>query len=385
MSKQHQPSTPTLPIVAAIATVVLVLAAIALVAMDLIENSQGRKIEEASQTPLLHPLVCGALLLVAAGWLVWLAKTHGTKHLLTIITATAAALLLVATPLLAWQATTAERELTVISMTCDAETLRSTGDMAQASCVENPVDTIVLLGGVKSDDSWTPETITDNQTRDFTELPAGDWESTLEVDGPPDTVAVVATGEKNGETTRLGSFRPYMDAESGRLRWRALVRMDADISKVHVQFYLSANPAVESASVRFQVRECRGQLVRDFDAEQCTPTAVNSPLVMEVPPTDVRTWRHPHVANDGSGFVITNLEARDYLLQPDYASIELYAENTDVHVIPAAMPQVAENSVAVPGESRFTLPIESNTGELVYTIYIFPRGDVYAQDSQPSQ
>lgn len=385
MSKQHQSSSPTLPLVAAIATVILIIGAIAIVALDRIEMSQGRKIEEASQTPLTLPLVCAVLLLVAIGWLVWLTKHHGIRHLLTRVAAITATLLLITSPVLAWQSASADRELTVVSMTCDADTLRSTGDMAQASCEENAVDTIVLLGGVKSDDTWAPSHTEGNQTREFEALPAGDWESTLTVDGPADTVAVVATGDKNGESVRLGTFRPFMDAESGRLRWTSLVRLDTDISSVHVQFYLSANPAVESASIRFNVMECRGQIVRDFDAEQCTPADLNTPLVMEKTPSNARTWRHPLVGRDGSAFVITNLEARDYELQPDFANIEIYAENTDVFIIPSAMPQVVENSIAVPGESSFIVPIESNSGEMVYTIYIFPRGEVVANSANASQ
>ena len=66
------------------------------------------------------------------------------------------------------------------------------------------------------------------------------------------------------------------------------------------------------------------------------------------------------------------------MLQPDYAGIEMYTQSTDVLIIPSAMPQTEENSVAVPGESVFEVPIESNTGELRYTIYVFPTGPTFA-------
>src|SRR5699024_5684336 len=103
--------------------------------------------------------------------------------------------------------------------------------------------------------------------------------------------------------------------ESEHLRWSAHVPIDDDISTVQVLFYLSANPAVESASIRFDVRECQGQTMRSFDASQCAPMESSAPLVVEKSPEGTRTWRHPHVTRNGSQMVITNLEARTYELQ----------------------------------------------------------------------
>lgn len=383
MSTQKQSPTSNLPLIAAITTVFLVIGAVAIIALERLEIARGRHIEDAPETPLTLPLVSLGLLVIAAAWLVWLRHRHGWRHILTTVLTGVTALLLVATPLLTWQALGSERELTVISMSCDADALRSTGGIAMADCEETAIDTIVLLGGVSSDAQWAPDETIGNLTREFHELPAGDWESMLTVDGPPETVAVSVIGEREDDDVRLGTFRPFMDAESGRLRWTSLVRLDADISTLRVQFFLSANPAVESASIRFAVMECRGQSIRDFDASQCSPMEANAPFVMEKTPSEPRTWRHPLVTRSGTELVITNLEERSYELQPDYAGIEVYTQSTDVLIIPSAMPQVAENSVAVPGESVFEIPIESNTGELSYTIYVFPTGPTYAGRNAP--
>lgn len=378
MSTQKPSSTSTFPLVAAIATVFLIIGAIAIIALERLNIARGRHIEDAPQTPLLLSLVCLGLFLLAAGWLWWWAKHHGWRHVFTVVLAGVTALLLIATPLVTWQAFGNERELTVISMSCDAKSLRSTGGVSLAGCEEHAIDTIVLLGGVSNNDQWAPDETIGNLTRKFHELPAGDWESMLTVDGPPDTVAVFVIGLRDDEEVRLGNFRPFMDAESGRLRWTSLVRLNADISTLHVQFFLSANPAVQSASIRFEVKECSGQSIRGFDASQCNPMESNAPFVMEKSPSEPRTWRHPQVTRSGTEVVITNLEERTYMLQPDYAGIEAYTQSTDVLIIPSAMPQVAENSVAVPGESVFEVPIESNTGELLYTIYVFPTGPTFA-------
>lgn len=380
MSTQNQPHSPTLPLAAAIATVILVIGAVSVIVLDWLEHARGRNIEDAPQVPLTLPLVSGGLTLVAAAWLVWLIRQHGSRHILTMAVAGTLSLLLITTPLLAWQAFSSERALTVISLTCDAEALRTGGGAALANCQENAVDTIVLLGGVTNDDQWAPGETTGNLTREFHDLPSGGWETMLTVDGPPDTVAVSAVGSLDNEDVRLGTFRPYMDAESGQLRWTSLVRLDADISTVRMQFYLSANPAVESASIRFDVMECSGQSIRTFDASQCSPFASNTPFVMEQSPSGPRTWRHPHVTRDGSEMVITNLEERTYVLQPDYTSIEVHTQSTDVLIIPSAMPQIEENSVVVPGQSTFEVPIATNTAELTYTIYVFPSGPTFAGD-----
>ena len=382
MSRQHPSPTPNLPLVAAVLTVILVIGAVVIVVLDRLETASGRNIEDAPQLPLTIPLICGGLLLLAAGWLIWLIREHGPRHILAVIVAGATILLLISTPLLAFQAATSDRDLTVISMTCDAEALRNTGGVAMGDCEEAPVDTIVLLGGVNTDDTWTPNETTGNLTRRFHDLPAGSWETMLTVDGPPETVAVTLV-EGGDDGARLGNFRPFMDAESDQLRWTSLVQLNADVSTVRVHFYLSANPAVESASIRFDVQACNGQNIRTFDVSGCESIETGTPFVMEKSPTEPRTWRHPHVAREGSDLVISNLEARSYMMQPDYAGIEMFTQSTDVLIIPSAMPQVAENSVAVPGESVFEVPIESNTGALTYTIYVFPSGPTFAADEQP--
>lgn len=378
MSKQEQSDTSAFPLVASILTVILAIGAIAIIALNQLDIARGRAIEDVSQPPLTLPLVCGGLLLIAAGWTYWLVRKHGIRHIVTMIVTGLTAILLIATPLFAWQAVTSDRDLTVISMTCDAESLRHTGGAVLADCEENAVNTIMLLEGVHSQDQWVPDEETDNLTRDFYDLPGGKWETMLTVDGPPDTVAVSAVGERGEEQIRLSSFRPYMDPESERLRWSALVPVDVDISTVRVLFYLSANPVVESASIRFQVQECAGQNMRSFDASRCEPMDSSAPFVIEKSPEGPRTWRHPQVTRAGGDMVITNLEARTYELQPDYPSIEMYTQSTDVLIIPSAIDQVAGNSITEPGQSSFEVTVESNSGELVYTIYVFPVGGTFA-------
>lgn len=381
MSEQHQPTSSSIPLIAAIFSVVLVIGAIALVALDRIEIAQGRNIEDAAQTPLTLPLVCGGLFLLSIGWLYWLIKHHGRRHIVTLVVTGLAVLLLIATPLFAWQSFHSQRDLTVISMTCDAESLRNTGGAALANCEEDAVETIVLLEGVKTDDTWVPDEATGNLTREFHDLPGGNWSTMLTVDGPPDTVAISAVGQRGDESVRMGSFRPYMDVESERLRWSALIPINDDISTVQILFYLSANPVVESASIRFDIRECQGQTLRSFDASQCEPLETSTPLVIEKSPDVTRTWRHPLVTRKGSEMVIKNLEARTYKLQPDYSSIEMYTQSTDVLIIPSAMQQVEENSLTEPGASSFEVVVDDNSGELAYTMYVFPTGPTFANGS----
>src|SRR5699024_1486915 len=111
----------------------------------------------------------------------------------------------------------------------------------------------------------------------------------------------------------------------------------------------------------------------------CEPLETGSPLVYEKAPEGTRTWRQLHVFREGPAFVVSNLEARTYTLEPDYVNIEKTSQSTSVVIIPAAMDQVPENSVTSPGESSFDVQIESNTGELTYNIYVFPTGPTYAQ------
>lgn len=378
MSTQQQQSQSTLPLVAAVLTVIAVIAGIALVALDSMAATGGRKIEDAPQPPLTLTLACIALLLVAIGWVIWLVRRQGLRHLATMIATGIAAALLVLTPIFAWQAFSSDRDLTVISMTCDAEALRHTGRAPLSDCTENAVETIVLLEAVSTERIWVPDAATGNLTREFDGLPGGNWKTRLTVDGPADTVAVAAVAEQGDKQVRLGTFRPYMDAESGRLRWSAVVPVDADVSTVRVLFYQSANPAVGSASIRFDVRECSGQNLRSFDASACQPFEGSASFVIEKSPEGPRTWRQPQVSRQGSTVVVTNLEARTWEFQPDYTSIEMYTQSTDVLIIPGAMPQLEENSITAPGESTFEITIEENTGELVYTIYVFPAGPTYA-------
>ncbi len=365
-----------LEIVAAVGTLVLVLLGIVLLALDMLARAGGRHIEDVPDPPLARTLVCVMALLVSAAWAVWLARERGMRDLSTRIVVGIAVAMLVVTPLVAWQELSSHRELTVVSTTCDADASRNTG---YANCREEAVDTIVLLEAVDGSRTWVPDSITNNLTREFTDLPDGPWEARITVDGPSDTVTVNVIADRDGDPVRIGSLQPSYDAESGRLRWSGSLPFGSDISRVQVQFVRSPNPAAESARLRFEVRSCEGQSIRTFDASQCQPMDAGSPLVREETPEDKRTWRQLWVTRQGDSFVVANLEARTYTLQPDYVSIEQETQSTDVLIIPAAMEQTAANSIAEPGASTFTIDIEANTGELTYIIYVFPAGPTFAQ------
>ena len=378
MSKNTSTSHNTGPIVGAAATVLVIIGAVALVALDTLAEARGRLIESVPQPPLTRVLVCAGLLIIAIAWATWLAKHQGRKHILTIIASVIAVVLLIATPVLGWQAMNHKRDLTVISMTCDAEILTNSGVAPLTDCNEESVDTIVLLEGVESDETWVPDASTNNLTREFDDLPGGKWKTRLTVDGPEDAVSVVAVADRNGKQERIGTLQPSMDPESERLRWSGVVPVETDVSQVRVLFYMSPNPAVGSASIRFDVRQCSGQTLRSFDASRCEPFEGSSSFVSETKPDTTRTWRQPLVAREGTTLVVSNLEARTYVLEPDYTSIQMYTQSTDVLIIPTAMDQVEENSITTPGESTFDITIEPNTGELTYVIYVFPTGPTYA-------
>lgn len=366
----------SLELVAAIGTILLVLLSIILLALDILARANGRPIEDVPNPPLAPVVVCGMALLLAAAWAVWLARDRGLQNTTTRVVVGLAAVLLVVTPLVAWQEFSSHRELTVVSATCEADASRNTGF---SDCSEEAVDTIVLLQAVDGSKTWVPENITNNLTRDFTDLPDGPWEARLIVDGPADTVTVNVIADHDGDPVRIASLRPSFDEESDRLRWSGVMPFGSDISNVQVQFVRSTEPAAESARLRFEVRSCQGQNIRTFDASQCQAMDATSPFVREETPKDARTWRQLWVTREGQTFVVSNLEPRTYTLQPDYVFIEQETQSTDVLIIPAAMEQTATNSLAEPGASNFTIDIDANTGELTYIIYVFPAGPTFAQ------
>ena len=176
MSTQKQPTSSmfSLPFIAAVLTVLLVIGGVIVIVLHRLEIADGRTIEDAATALPVVPLVCGGLLVLALGWLIWLVRNLGMRDILTIVVAVGAAILLVITPLFAWQSINNERDLRVVSMTCDAEELRNTGGPVLANCEQNSIDTIVLLQGVESDDQWVPDSATDNMVREFHNLPGGD-------------------------------------------------------------------------------------------------------------------------------------------------------------------------------------------------------------------
>lgn len=374
---EKQSARADLVLWAAIGTFVVVLLGIAVIAMNMLDTARGRHIEDAVQPSLTPTLVAAVALLMAVGWAIWLVQQRGIRNLAAGIAVATAVVLLIVTPVVGWRAFTSERELTIVTTTCNAESLRNTGGDPRTGCTEEAVETIVLLEAVRGTDTWVPVT-TGNLTRDFTNLPPGSWDARLTVDGPAETVAVMVIAERDGAPVRLGTLRPHADEESERLRWSGVIPVASDVSSVVVQFYLSPNPAVESARIRFDVQACAGQNIRSFDAGSCEPMIASSPFIYERPPDGTRTWRQLYVAREGDSFVVSNLEARTYTLQPDYVAIENATQSTDVLIIPAAMVQVAANSITVPGENDFEIEIDASTGELVYVVYVFPAGPTYA-------
>lgn len=375
---ERKTTRPVYVLVAIVATIVLALAGIGLITLDLLEQAGGRRIEEAPQPPLTITLVSLVALIVAAAWTIWLVRDRGIRNILSAIAAVVTVALLVATPVLGWQAMNSDRDLTVVTNICSAESLRNTSSNLRDGCEETAVDTIVLLEGVKSDDSWAPDETTGNLTRIFRDIPGGNVKTRITVDGPDDAVTVTVVAERDGKQVKLGTLRPYADAESERLRWSGTINIDGDMDNLQVLFFVSENEAVESASVRFNVLSCDGQNAQNFDASRCEPLDPGSPLVYEKEPEGARTWRQLHVFRQGESYVVSNLEARTYTLEPDYVSIENSTQSTSVVIIPAAMEQVPENSITSPGESSFEIQIDSNTGELTYNVYVFPTGPTYA-------
>lgn len=376
---RKQRNQPAYLLAAIVATIVLALAGIALISLDLLEQAGGRHIEDAPQPPLTITLVSLTALIVAAAWAIWLVRDRGFGSIISKIVIGLAAVLLMATPYLGWQALNSDRDLTVVTNICSAESLRNTSSNLRNGCEETAVDTIVLLEGVETDDTWVPDETTGNLTRTFNDIPGGNVETRITVDGPAETVTVTVVAERDGKQVRLGTLRPHTDVESERLRWSGTIPVDEDMTDLQVLFFVSENEPVQSARVRFNVLSCAGQSESNFDASRCEPLDTGSPLVYEKAPEGTRTWRQLHVFREGTAFVVANLEARTYTIEPDYVNIEKTSQSTSVLIIPAAMDQVPENSVTSPGKSSFDIQIESNTGELTYNIYVFPTGPTYAQ------
>lgn len=372
MPPTSTPPRSLLFLAALVATGLLSLGGIILLIMDYLRSQKRLAIEDANRVDLTRPLVVGVLFLISLGWLLWFWKKQGMRSIGTVVVSICSVALLVLTPLLTMQAFGSGRDLTVTTMNCDAETLLSSANNALAGCEDAPIDTIMLLNGIASDDQWLPETSSTNQVRTFADLPDGDWSATLTVDGPESTVTVYVLAERDGSWVRIGQLRPGMDSASGRLRWSGRISVNAADTNLKVQFAASANDAIPSAQLRFTVKSCNGQSTRTFDATACDATNPGASLVQEQTPQGTRTWRQPIVTLESGVVVVTNLEARTYTFQPDYLTIQTETQNTDVLVIPTAMEQVEANSITHPGDSSFDITVAPNTGVIEYTIYIFP-------------
>lgn len=349
-----------------------------LIVLEQIRATRYQSIDSASSPKLMLPIVTGFLCLTAVGWAIWLVRTRGIRTVASIVMTVVAIALLIATPVFAMQVRDSSRELRVTSMLCDADSLTITGGNPDTGCEDASVETIVLLQGLESDRQWVPGTSTDNLVRTFANLPSGSWNAMLTVDGPESTVAASVLAERDGELIRIGQLRPSPDQESGKMRWTGQVSVHDGDGDLKVLFYESANPAVASARIRFDVRTCTGQSVRTFDASMCESQGTGAALVREQSPDGTRTWRQPWVEAEGTSLVVSNLEERTYIMQPDYPSIQTETQSTDVLIIPAAMEQVESNSLTAPGAKEFEIEITASTGTIEYLIYIFPTGSNFA-------
>lgn len=361
-----------------IVTLAAVIVVAALYIINRLAIVRGRTLDQVQDARWNVPILAAVLLAIALVWLVWMVRRFGLRHIATVVTAMVAVALLIVTPLLAWQAGTASRELTVTNMTCDPEALRTTGGDPLMDCQENAVDTIVHISALESDDTWTPDSMEANTRSRFGDLPAGGWDARLTVDGPAETTAVHVVDVSGDRPVRLATFTPRFDEETARMIWSGPMRFPGGADNIRVLFYLSEQPASPSASLRFNVRACTGQSIRTFNAAECESYASSVPVVMEAPDDTARTWRYPINRMEGGTQVVSNLEARSYTFTPDLTSVQMLSQSADVLIIPAPLEQVESNAVAAPGVGQFQVEIAENTGPQEYVVYIFPSGPTYA-------
>lgn len=372
-------SSPRTVLVAAIVSGIAILASLALLVLDYLATTQGRTIQQVIDARWNRTLLLGVLLIIGLGWSIWLVRHRSWRDLAVIGVSVLTAVALIGTSVAAWGAINSPRDVVLTSMQCDAEALRTSGGDPLATCEIAAVDTIVLLSDTPSGSQWIPGAMEGNTTSRFDDLPGGGWDATITVDGPRDTTAVHIVAMRGDRATRIGAFTPTLNQENVRSEWRGVVRVPGDTDDIRVLFFESPGDEVPSAGLRMNVRACHGQSIRTFDPVQCEPMEITEPLVSEPTTTGARTWRYPISEVRGSTQAMTNLEARTYTLTPDFATIQMLTQSADVLIIPAAMPQTEENSVIRPGQSTFDVTVEPNSGELEYTVYVFPSGPTFAQ------
>lgn len=356
-----------------VVTLLIVLAGMALAMLDMARSSGIQPIEAAAEPQLTLMIIVGIYAILAGLWTFWFARGRGVRSLATLVCAVLSVALLLAAGTIGWQALTQSRSLTIAPMTCAASGLKVSGGNPIDGCHDSAVETGVRLTGERTDDSWNATTDA-SQTSSFVDLPAGSWTARLTVAGGDDTVAVHVIALRDNRWVRIGQLRPSLDIDSGELRWSGTIGTRETDRELRVQYFASENPAVASASIRFDVRDCTNQSIRTFDASSCQPLREAAVFLQEQSPEGVRTWRQPRVTIQGTTLVATNLEARTYELAPNYAAIQTATGGTDILIIPSAMDQTEENSVSVPGDSSFAVEITPSTGVIEYTIYVFPSG-----------
>ncbi len=357
-----------------IITLLVVLAGVALAMLDMARSSGIQPIETAAEPQLTLMIVVGVYAILAGLWTFWFARGRGGRSPATLVCAVLSIVLLLAAGTVGWQALTQSRSLTIAPMNCAASGLKVSGGNPVDGCHDSAIETGLMLTGERTDDSWSATTDA-SQTSSFADLPAGDWTARLTVAGQDDTVAVHVIALRDDRWVRIGQLRPSLDIDTGELQWSGKIGTRETDRDLRVQYFASENPAVASASIRFEVRDCVNQSIRTFDAANCQPLAKAAVFVHEQSPEGVRTWRQPHVVIAGTTLVVTNLEARTYELAPNYAEVQTVTGGTDILIIPTAMDQTEENSVSVPGDSSFPVEITPSTGTIEYVIYVFSSGE----------
>lgn len=383
MESPHTTSSPVksfspLLIAGLITTILVVIAGVFLAvftsAMQSIANSSGtQSIEKAAEPQFTLTIIVGVYAILAGLWTLWFARGRGVRSLATMVCATLSVVLLLAASTIGWQVLTQSRSLTIAPMICEASGLKVSGGNPTDGCQDSVIETGVTLTGERTDDTWSATTDT-QQVSSFADLPTGDWTARLTVDGQDDTVAVHVIAQRDDRWVRIGQLRPSLDIDSGELHWSGVMSTRDRDRNLRVQYFASENPAVASASIRFDVRDCTNQSIRTFDASACQPLETAAVLVQEQSPEGARTWRQPRVTIEGTTLVVVNLEARTYELAPNYAAVQTATGGTDILIIPTAMEQIEANSASVPGDSSFPVEITPATGVIEYTIYVFSSG-----------
>lgn len=361
-----------------ILTIIGVVAIIGVFTRDRLEAMQGISLAEAQSARWTLPIIFVIALVLLAVWTWTLYRRRTLTSWLVRSLLVLSVIALLAAGSLSWWAATVRRDITIVTYRCDATVLMTTGRDPMDGCTPEGTATNVRLGTSDEPDTFTSTPTDDGQRAAFRDLPQGSWKATLTVDGTRDTVAVGVVADGPNGLKRVAGMDPYSGQQADQTRWATSLTFPHDVETFNVLFYESAEPVVPSASLRFNVFDCRDQNLESFDASNCTPATYSMPLVIEKIPEGAHTWRHPVTTMEGPVQVVSNLEAREYTFQPDLAGLNMQTQSTDILIIPTSSEQTINNTLTQPGAQDMTVTIASNTGPLQFNVYVFPRGSIYA-------